>query len=70
MEAICSCETSVDFQRNARRYIPEDITLPMAPCLQAHIRLYVLMIRPNDNFSFSLSNKINFLCNENRSLDD
>jgi hypothetical protein len=28
MEAICSSETSVDFQRATRRYIPEDRTLP------------------------------------------
>jgi hypothetical protein len=27
MEPICSSETSVDFQRTARRYIPEDNTL-------------------------------------------
>jgi hypothetical protein len=27
MVAICSSETSVDFQRAARRYIPEDSTL-------------------------------------------
>jgi hypothetical protein len=27
MEAICSSETSVDFQRTARNYIPEDSTL-------------------------------------------
>jgi hypothetical protein len=27
MEAICSSETSVDFQRTTRRYIPEDRTL-------------------------------------------
>jgi hypothetical protein len=27
MEATCPSETSVDFQRNARRYIPEDINL-------------------------------------------
>jgi hypothetical protein len=26
MEAICSSETSVDFQRNTQRYIPEDGT--------------------------------------------
>jgi hypothetical protein len=26
MEAICSSETSADFQRTTRRYIPEDIT--------------------------------------------
>jgi hypothetical protein len=27
MEAICSFETSVDFQRTTRRYIPEDTIL-------------------------------------------
>jgi hypothetical protein len=27
MEAICSAEASIDFQRTIRRYIPEDITL-------------------------------------------
>jgi hypothetical protein len=27
MEATCSSETSVDFQRTTRRYIPEDRTL-------------------------------------------
>jgi hypothetical protein len=29
MEAICSSETSVDFQRATRNYIPEDSTLQM-----------------------------------------
>jgi hypothetical protein len=29
MEAICSSETSVDFQRTIQRYIPEDSTLNM-----------------------------------------
>jgi hypothetical protein len=27
MEAIYSCETTVDFQRTTWRYIPEDVTL-------------------------------------------
>jgi hypothetical protein len=27
MEAICSSETSVDFQRSARLWVPEDIIL-------------------------------------------
>jgi hypothetical protein len=27
MEAICSSETSVDFQGTAQRYVPEDSTL-------------------------------------------
>jgi hypothetical protein len=28
MEATCSSEMSVDFQRTTERYIPEDMTLP------------------------------------------
>jgi hypothetical protein len=32
MEAICSSETSVDFQRTTRRYIPEDSTLHNHRC--------------------------------------
>jgi hypothetical protein len=28
MEAVCSCEISVDFHRNTWRYIPKDRTLP------------------------------------------
>jgi hypothetical protein len=32
MEAICSSETSVDFQRITRRYIPEDSTLHNHRC--------------------------------------
>jgi hypothetical protein len=32
MEAICSSETSVDFQRTTRRYIPENSTLHNHGC--------------------------------------
>jgi hypothetical protein len=32
MEAICSFETSVEFQRTTRRYIPEDSTLHNHRC--------------------------------------
>jgi hypothetical protein len=32
MEATCSTETSVDFQRTTRRYIPEDRTLRYHRC--------------------------------------
>jgi hypothetical protein len=32
LEAICSSETSVDSQRNTRRYIPEDGTLQNYRC--------------------------------------
>jgi hypothetical protein len=34
MEAICSSETSVDFQRTTRRYIPEDSTLHNLECFK------------------------------------
>jgi hypothetical protein len=38
MEAICSSETSVDFQRTTQRYIPEDSTLHNHRCenLKSH----------------------------------
>jgi hypothetical protein len=32
IEETCSSETSVDFQRTTRRYIPEGITLHIHPC--------------------------------------
>jgi hypothetical protein len=32
MEAICSSETSVDFQRTTLRYVPEDSTLHNHRC--------------------------------------
>jgi hypothetical protein len=38
MEAICSSETSVDFQRTTRRYIPEDSTLHIACIIQTNER--------------------------------
>jgi hypothetical protein len=40
MEAICSSETSVDFQRNTRRYNPEDITLHNHRC--ENLKSYIL----------------------------
>jgi hypothetical protein len=40
-EAICSSETSVDFQRTTRRYIPEDSALQ---------DLYSLKFGPDLNF--------------------
>jgi hypothetical protein len=42
MEAICSSETSVDFQRTTRRYIPEDSTLQIFYCLYKNIPLHLL----------------------------
>jgi hypothetical protein len=38
MEATCSSETSVDFQRTTRRYIPEDKTLHNHRC--ENLKLY------------------------------
>jgi hypothetical protein len=38
MEAICSSETPVDFQRTTRRYIPEDGTLQSKFCVQTKIK--------------------------------
>jgi hypothetical protein len=39
MEAVCSSETSVEFQRTTRRYIPEDRTLNNHRCwnLTSHV---------------------------------
>jgi hypothetical protein len=37
-EEICSSETSVDFQRNTRRYIPEDSVLSQTPYLDLIMR--------------------------------
>jgi hypothetical protein len=38
MEAVCSSETTVDFQRTERRYVPEDSTLHKHRCenLKSH----------------------------------
>jgi hypothetical protein len=42
MEAICSSETSVDFQRITRRYIPEDIGLHNHRC--ENLKSYIIGI--------------------------
>jgi hypothetical protein len=39
MEAICSSETSVDFQRTTRHYIPEDSTLQDMATFRGHVFL-------------------------------
>jgi hypothetical protein len=43
MKAICSSETSIDFQRTTRRYIPEDSTLHNHYCknLKSYMTLCV-----------------------------
>jgi hypothetical protein len=45
MEAICSSETSIDTQRIARRYIPEDGTL------QGYIINYIIGLSNIELFS-------------------
>jgi hypothetical protein len=40
MEAIFSSETSVDFQRTIRRYIPEDGTLHNHRCEKLEVLLH------------------------------
>jgi hypothetical protein len=41
MEATCSCETSVDFQRTTLRYIPEDRTLYNHCC--ENLKFYITL---------------------------
>jgi hypothetical protein len=50
MEAICSSESSVDFQRTTRRYIPEDSTLhifisPQFPFISMQVHVFSDTIR-------------------------
>jgi hypothetical protein len=59
IEAICSSERSVDFQRTARRYIPEDRTLRIlrsevfvsgsGNCLLRRFRPFVAFERVRNN---------------------
>jgi hypothetical protein len=42
LEAVCSSETSVDFQRTTRRYIPEDRTLHEHRCENRRSYTYAL----------------------------
>jgi hypothetical protein len=56
MEAICSSETSVDFQQTTRRYIPEDGALRdhryenLKSCVGPHVPTFT----SNSRFGFSL----------------
>jgi hypothetical protein len=64
MESLCSSETSVDIQRNTRRYIPEDNTLHNHRCenLKSYtISVIVWFILKNkyELLSYSPVNKIN-----------
>jgi hypothetical protein len=47
MEVVCSSETSVDFQRSTRRYIPEDRTLLIKLCLYIKKKPFLFMIYVN-----------------------
>jgi hypothetical protein len=60
MEAICSSETSVEFQQTTRRYIPEDGTLKKTLMLVEILRLFEPQLyfrlqfhSPHQNFSES-----------------
>jgi hypothetical protein len=53
MEATCSSETSTDFQRTTRRYIPEDsITLQNHRC--ENLKSYMLMVNVYIKLNISL----------------
>jgi hypothetical protein len=56
MEAICSSETSVDFQRITRRYIPEDSTFHNHRCenLKSYISFYLTTCRSTPLYEFDL----------------
>jgi hypothetical protein len=50
MDAICSSETSVDFQRTARRYIPDDSTFQDHSCenLKSYIAFCLIVFSFQD----------------------
>jgi hypothetical protein len=56
MEAVCSSETSVDFQRTTRRYIPEDRTLhpytALPPSLPTAIGFHSLIFQNGRTYRF------------------
>jgi hypothetical protein len=57
MEAVCSSETSVDFQDNTRRYIPEDSTLHNHRCenLKSYIVLDIVFYGDKDFILIGIS---------------
>jgi hypothetical protein len=56
MEAICSFETSVDIQRTARRYIPEDSTLHNDRC--ENLKFYELQIFYSWSYTYLYSHRV------------
>jgi hypothetical protein len=56
MEARCSSETSVDFQRTTRRYVAQDIILHNHRCenLKSYIKLYWFGIESSRDIYFSV----------------
>jgi hypothetical protein len=62
MEATCSSETSVDFQRTTRRHIPEDTTLHnplLITCIHAGF-LIVVFFDPYDGGDMFLETSVDF----------
>jgi hypothetical protein len=60
-QALCSSETSVDFQRTTRRYIPEDSALNNRRCetLKSYVNKYVKEYVPVQRHSVVASNWFN-----------
>jgi hypothetical protein len=58
MEPTCSSETSIDFQRSIRHYIPEDRTLRHKFCLKSRVNVYflVFILRHCQDMEYILSN--------------
>jgi hypothetical protein len=70
LEATCSSETSVDFQRTTRRYIPEDRTLHKPRC--KNLRCYNELTSPQQSLSSSSSSSSSSLLSsrgENHNLN-
>jgi hypothetical protein len=71
MEAMCSPETSVNFQQTIRCYIPEDITLHNHRCENLNPKLFVSDTRLilSDYHFWALSGQYNKLSNVTRHED-
>jgi hypothetical protein len=54
MEAICSSETSVDFEPTTRRYIPEDRYFPFLLADQCLYTASISIHCPDDMYRFSV----------------
>jgi hypothetical protein len=60
MEATCSSETSADFQRTTRRYIPED-TITLHSHLSESVKSCMIHIHNLKSYSAAISTRANLL---------